>query len=55
MGVVEPVFPEADEYPSYRELPRPIELPRSEPRSAVKLERYVRDALRATGTMMVAR
>ncbi len=55
MGVVEPVFPEVDEYPSYR-VPRPIELPRAaEPRSAARLDRYVREALRATGTQMVAR
>ncbi|MGE5182805.1 MAG: hypothetical protein ACM31C_12110 [Acidobacteriota bacterium] len=53
MGVVEPVFPEEDEYPSYR-VPRPIVLPRAEPRAIVKLERYVREALRATGTQMIA-
>ncbi len=54
MGVVEPVFPEADEYPAYR-VPRPIVLPRAEPRSVARLDRYVREALRATGTQMVAR
>ena len=54
MGVVEPVFPEADEYPAYR-IPKPIVLPRPEPRAGARLDRYVRDALRATGTQMVAR
>jgi hypothetical protein len=54
MGVVEPVFPEVDPYPSYR-VPQPILVAQRRRSSAPDLDRYVREALRATRTELVAR
>jgi hypothetical protein len=52
-GIVEPVFPEADPYPAYREFTPILKI---EERAAPEMgwiESYVREALKVTGTQQV--